>query len=100
MDYDYKILWSDKALSDLDAILKYLQKEWTIREVQNFKSNLLQKIDLIGKYPKLFRPSTAKPNLRRSVLSKQTSIYYHVHPDEPQVTIVRLFDNRMDIQKL
>ncbi|MEQ8525186.1 type II toxin-antitoxin system RelE/ParE family toxin [Gracilimonas sp.] len=100
MDYDYKILWSDKALSDLDGTLEYLEREWTIREVQNFKSTLFQRIDLIGKYPKLFRPSTAKPNLRRSVLSKQTSIYYQVDKDNSQITIIRLFDNRMDIQKL
>lgn len=97
MDYDYKILWSDKALSDLDLILQYLDSEWTPREVHNFKELLFKRIDLIGKYPKLFRPSQIKEGLRRAVLSKQTSIYYHINPEEPVVHIVRLFDNRMDI---
>ncbi|WP_432419282.1 type II toxin-antitoxin system RelE/ParE family toxin [Gracilimonas sediminicola] len=100
MDYDFEILWSEKALNDLDRILEYLETQWTLTEVQNFKKILFQRIGLIGKYPKLFRPSKIKPYLRRSVLSKQTSIYYQVDKHKPRITIVRLFDNRMDIRKL
>lgn len=100
MDYDFRISWSDNALNDLDNILDYLREQWTQKELENFKKILFNRIDLIGKYPKLFRPSIAKPQLRRLVLTKQTSIYYHVHPGQAQVTMVRLFDNRMDLNKL
>ncbi len=99
MDYDYKITWSDHSLEDLSSILDYLSREWTPREVNRFQEKLFNRIEMIGKYPKLFRASKIKPELRRSVLSKQTSIFYFVRTEEKMISIVRLFDNRMDTTK-
>jgi plasmid stabilization system protein ParE len=32
----YKILWSDRAVFDLQNILNYLLNKWTEKEVRNF----------------------------------------------------------------
>lgn len=100
MASDVTLFWSEKAIRDLENILEYLKSEWTTKEVNQFRTSLKYRLNLIKNYPKLFSPSTAKPNLRRSVLSKQTSIYYHINSQDQRVTIVRLFDNQMDIGKL
>ncbi|WP_395079808.1 type II toxin-antitoxin system RelE/ParE family toxin [Gracilimonas sp.] len=100
MGFSFKIKWSEKSLQDLDQILDYLEKEWTKKEIQNFKEKLFNRIEIIGKYPKIFKASEIKPQLRRSVLSKQTSIFYQIQPEKKTISIVRLFDNRMDINRL
>ena len=100
MDYNYQISWSNLSLKDLDNILEYLQDEWSEKEVKLFKSLLSKKLGLISKYPKLFPSSKIRPSIRRSVLSKQTSIFYNVDSDNQKIDIIRLFDNRMDPESL
>ena len=76
MESSSKVFWSNASLNDLDSILEYLKSRWTIREVENFKVKIFKRIDLINRTPKLFKVSEQKPHLRKSVLSKQTSIFY------------------------
>lgn len=99
MGYDFKIFWSDRVLKDPDNILDYLISSWSEKEIEQFKSKLFRRIELIGSYPMLFRASLRKPSLRRSVLSKQTSIFYLVDDENSTINIVSLFDNRMDPDK-
>ena len=47
----YKIRWTNHALSELEATLKYLEKNWTERELQNFSRELDHTIELISKNP-------------------------------------------------
>lgn len=94
------LFWSNASLVDLDNILVYLESRWTTREAENFKAKLFKRIDLIQKSPKLFKASKQKPELRRSVLSKQTSIFYSFDERSGSIYIIRLFDNRMNPDKL
>jgi hypothetical protein len=54
MAFDYKILWIDEAINNLESILDYLANRWTQREVDNFKVRLSHLISLIQQNPKLF----------------------------------------------
>ena len=36
MAFEYKILWTNEAIKNLEKILDYLQKRWTRREMDNF----------------------------------------------------------------
>lgn len=37
---DCKLIWTEEAISNLENILDYLTKEWSQREVNNFKKKL------------------------------------------------------------
>ena len=37
---DYKIFWSEEALSNLEEILDYLNERWTEKEINRFKNKL------------------------------------------------------------
>lgn len=95
---DYKIFWSDESLNNLEAILSYLETEWTEREVLIFKKKLSNQLDLIQKNPKLFPISSIQPRLRKAVLSRQTTIFYELKGFE--IHIAYLFSNRMDIRRI
>lgn len=98
MKSGYKIFWSEAALSDLQNIIDYLSENWTSREIQNFAKRLDKRVDLIALNPKLFAKTSKRKNVRRSVLTKHTVIYYE--SDEATVTILSLFDSRQNPKKL
>ncbi len=89
----YKLLWSDKALADLQNIITYHTENWTTKEIQNFARRLDKRLELIIVNPRLFPKTTKRKEVRKSVLTKHTVIYY-------VVTIVTLFDPRQNPKKL
>lgn len=95
-----KVFWSNSSLTDLDNILNYLRLRWSTKEVESFKVKLFNRIALISKSPKLFKVSDQQPGLRKSVLSKQTSIFYSFEENSARIFIIRLIDNRMSPSKL
>ena len=94
----YRLVWSDTALIDLQNIIDYLFDKWTKREVSNFARQLDKRLELIVLNPQLYPMVEGRINIRRSVLTKQTIIYYEVKHD--LVTIVRLFPSRSNPKKL
>ncbi len=94
MKSGYRIDWADEALENLDYIKDYLTNKWTDREVRNFYIKLERTLRLISNSPLAFTASDLRVNVRRSVLSKQKTIYYEIKKDS--IVILSLFDNRRD----
>jgi len=95
---DYKILWSEEALSNLEEILDYLNERWTQKEIDKFKNKLNKQLEIISRFPTIFPVSNYNPNLRKAVLSKQTTIFYKIQDNI--IYLAYLFDNRKDIRKI
>ncbi|MGM0650786.1 MAG: type II toxin-antitoxin system RelE/ParE family toxin [Bacteroidota bacterium] len=98
MESTYKIVWTDEALVNLSNIFDYLKQRWTEKEIRNFSRLLYRQINLIQSNPRLFPASATSKSLRKSVLTKQTTIYYRI--DNKEVRIVTLFDNRQNPKKI
>ena len=94
----YNISWTNEAINNLDLIIDYLQNTWTDREISKFIKKLDKRIDSISRNPHSFPIVDKRINIRRCVLSEQTSIYYEIKPDV--VVILTLFDNRKDPNSL
>jgi len=98
MGSDYKIFWTDEAISNLESILDYLKSKWTQKEINSFKKKLRRQIELIEKNPKLFPLSKYSKKLRKAVLSKQTTIFYEL--SGKIIYLVYLFNTRQDPKKI
>lgn len=94
----YKLLWSNKALDDLQNIINYLIANWTQKEVQNFARRLDKRLNLIVLNPRLFPKTTKRREVRKSVLTKHAVIYYETKGNV--ISIVTLFDPRQNPKKL
>lgn len=94
----YKIIWTSRALSDLKNTIAYLEENWTSREIQKFALLLDLQLNRLKIYPNLFPKSHRYKKIRKSVLSRQVSMYYRVVNQEIQ--IISLFDNRQNPKKL
>ena len=95
---DYRLVWTEEAIHNLDDILNYLIDKWSQREVDSFKSKLSHQLDLILKFPKMFPASDYIPTFRKAVLSKQTTVFYQIR--ENYIYLVYLFVNRRDIKNI
>jgi plasmid stabilization system protein ParE len=95
---DYKIVWSDESLKNLDDILSYLEEKWTAKEIIRFKSKLSRQIELISANPLLFPVSQFQPRLRKAVLSKQTTIFYEAKGKN--IFIAYIFSNKMNPKRI
>ena len=94
MKSGYRILWTDRALSELEDTIDYLKRNWTERELEKFSQELDHTIELISKNPELFQVSTEKKTVRRAVISKFNNLYYREKNDA--IEILSLFSNRRD----
>ena len=51
MKNGYKILWTKEANDNLDSILKYLEENWTEKEIRKFAQKLNTRINIIKQNP-------------------------------------------------
>ena len=98
MKSTYKLIWSDEALQGLKRIIEYLEQRWTQKEIKKFARLLDKQLNIIKDNPLIFPQSNKSEGIRKSVLSKQTSIYYKV--EENKIYLLTLFDNRQDPNRL
>ena len=98
MQSGYKLLWSDRAHEDLKGIIDYLSRNWTQKEIKKFAARLEKRLGIITMNPSLYPSTKKKKNVRRSVLTKQTIIYYQVTEDA--ITVLTLFHARRNHSKL
>jgi plasmid stabilization system protein ParE len=97
MKSTYKVVWSDNALSELKEIIGYLETNWTNKEISKFFKKLERSIKQISINPLMFPKTEKRESVRRCVLSKQLTLYYHV--DTNYLYIISLFNNRRDPNK-
>ena len=92
----FEIKWTSEAERNLHAIFDYLENTWSEREIANFAEKLESDLQLISNKPSVFPYYDKKKNIRRCVLSPQTTIYYRELPFENVIVIITLFDNRQN----
>jgi len=98
MKNGYKIYWSAEAKENLISLIKYLEQNWSEKETSYFIKKLDKRIKLISAYPEIFPVSIKKKFVRRSILSKQITVYYSINID--RIDILSLFDVRQNPIKL
>ena len=92
-----EVIWSEEAIRNLKDIIYWLELKWSFRELQKFSHKLDRQIEILKKQPFSF-PVSRKTNVRRAVISRQTTLYYQI--DDGILKIVSLFDNRMNPVKV
>ena len=93
-----RIILSKRASKRLDKLLKYLETEWSLNVKNDFIKKFDKSIRQIQIYPNSCPKSDYIRSLHKCVLTKQTTIFYRI--DKESITIVTLFDNRQDPNKL
>lgn len=68
MKNGYKLLWSERALSDLKNIVDYLLENWTEKELKNFARSLDKRLEIILFNPRIFPKTRKEEKLKNQFL--------------------------------
>ena len=70
----------------------YLHEEWGRKSAQKVNAHLLKMLDRIALKPEMFQRSRKHKDVRKCVLSRQTSLFYRV--EDKKIELITFFDNR------
>lgn len=90
----FKIRWTDHALSELSDTVKYLEENWTERELIQFANAVDHTIEIISRHPEIYPISNKKKRTRKAVVDKNNTIYYRIIKDSIQ--ILSVFGTKQD----
>jgi len=97
MKNGYRILWTDFALIELERAVKFIEENWTEKELRNLASKLEETLSLLSQNPNLFQVSDIKKDIRRVVILTRNTLYYRVVKDT--IEIISFFQNRQNPRK-
>ena len=94
-----KIRWTPEAEDNFASIINYLEHEWTEKEIRKFAKKTQKIILQISNNPKMFK-DTGKEEIRKAVITKQTSLFYHIDDAANLITLLSFWDNRKNPKSL
>jgi len=89
----YRIIWSPLAEEKYLEILTFLIENWSLSIAEEFESKVESLLFRLTIHQNLCQESKIHKNLRRCVVTPQTSIVYRLR-DGNIIEIVAFFDNR------
>lgn len=99
MKNGFKARWSLEAEETFDAVIEYLENNWTEKEVRNFVLKSNKVIGQIEKNPFQFKTSNFH-KIRKAFVTKHNSLFYYVNEQEELIELFSFWDNRKDPKKL
>jgi plasmid stabilization system protein ParE len=94
-----KVRWTPEAEDTFDSIINYLEKEWSEKEIRKFAQKAQKIIHQISENPKIFK-SSGKEEIRKAVINRQTSLFYHIDEKTNLITLLSFWDNRKNPENL
>jgi plasmid stabilization system protein ParE len=88
------IVFSPLALEGLIAIADFINEKWGKKASNKFKSQVSKTLKSLSSQPYIFKASTLATEIRKGIISKQTSFFYQIHQEH--IEILFFVDNRQD----
>jgi len=85
-----RLVWTKTAIQGYDRIIKYLEKEWTEKEVRNFIQETFQFFELLKENPNLLEPTGKHKNLHRGPINRLTILTYRYKPKNQEIVLVNI----------
>lgn len=84
------LVWTKRAIQGYDKIVRYLEQNWTDKEVRNFVHESDEFFALLRQYPELLQKTNAHKHVCRGPLNKFTLVTYRVKPRKRQIEIINI----------
>ncbi len=86
------IVFAPAARTGLVRITKFIKQRWGKNSSDKFKEQVDKTLNNVSQQPYMFKASTLTHEIRKGIVSKQTSFFYKVHKD--RIEILFFWDNR------
>jgi len=74
-----KIVWTLEAQKGLQAVILYLEKEWTAKEIIRLENNIHNLVNNISRFPHMYPASLKHPSVRKALVDKNNYIIYRIN---------------------
>ena len=91
-----KIVWTRQAEIGLDKVIEFLEDEWTVLEILNLEHNLLNLLNRIRKYPKIYPATGNYKNIRKGLVDKNNYIIYRINSRKKIIEIINFRGTRQE----
>lgn len=86
-----EIVWRRAAIKRLEAIINYLQDEWSVKVAEDFINRIEKTEELLVSHPFIGKKS-AKSELRKLLITKHNIIVYQIKKNK--IFILNIYDTR------
>lgn len=93
----FKIRWTVHALTELAATVRYLEENWTEKELIQFSKAVDTTVEIISRHPEIYPISNKKRNIRKAVVDKNNTVYYRIV--QGSIQILSLFGTKQNPAK-
>ena len=93
-----EVVITPRAKIEIQNVFDYLESKWNEKIKRKFSNKIKSIINLILENPELFPVSGINKKIRKAVISKQSSLYYHF--DSKHIIVLSVFDNRQNPTKI
>lgn len=85
---DYRLVYAEKALTDLEEIVRYIAQDDELA-ASRFGSSMLSHVELLTRFPRMGGVVRKRPSVRKLVHSPFL-IYYQVRNAEHEIEILHI----------
>ncbi len=94
----YQVLWTPLAQSSYQEILDFVFEQWSIDVVTQLDDEVQKLLARLEKHQNICPPINENKNIRKCVVSKQTSLFYRIHENTQTIELIAFVDNRANHQ--
>jgi len=94
----YQILWTPLAQSSYQQILNFTLEKWSITTVIELDHEVQKLLEKLENHQSLCPPIGENKDVRKCVISKQTSLLYRIQQDTQMIELITFVDNRANHQ--
>ncbi|MCK5277484.1 MAG: type II toxin-antitoxin system RelE/ParE family toxin [Cyclobacteriaceae bacterium] len=90
---ELEIIWSKRAAAGYAKILKFLDEQWSQKEVENFEQEVKKFLKNLSKQPYMLKGSE-KMGFRRGPINKLTMLTYRIIEKKNQLQLINIRGSR------
>ncbi len=95
-----EIIWSGRSIDTYNAIIDYLLKEWTDKEIYNFATRVSDKLKILKLQPRIGMVVNKRQNIYRTLVHKRVTLVYHYKPLKKEIELVTFWQNSQNPKRL
>lgn len=86
------LFWTEEAKETFEIVINFIHQIWGDKQVEKFIQKASKTLENISSQPYIFKSSAIQENVRKGLISKQTSVFYQIESDK--IVILFFWDNR------
>ncbi|HAH55386.1 MAG TPA: type II toxin-antitoxin system RelE/ParE family toxin [Flavobacterium sp.] len=93
-----EVVLTPRAQVEIENVFAYLELKWNEKTKKQFSNKINTVLSLIVENPELFPVSSVNRKIRKAVISKQSTLFYHFN--SKHIIVLSVFDTRQNPTKI